>query len=116
MNGQSTVQQKKRSNAAVSHSVWSSCSGTLLFHSNQQFMKSFLTEIFRDKNGNFSLRECVNALLVVVMIISWTGQQFFAKPIPEFMFYSFTSLVAAGYFGYSIERKTFDKNENEQKN
>jgi hypothetical protein len=73
-------------------------------------MKNFLQEIFRDKNGNFSLRECVNALLVLIMVISWIAQQFFSKAIPEFMFYSFTSLVAAGYFGYSIERKSFDKN------
>lgn len=72
-------------------------------------MKQFLQEIFRDKNGDFSLRESVNALLVMVMIISWIAQQFYNKTIPEFMFYSFTSLVAAGYFGYSLERKNFSQ-------
>ena len=34
------------------------------------------------------------------------AQQFFGKNIPEFMFYSFISLVAASCFGYSLERAT----------
>ena len=72
-------------------------------------MKTFLKEIFRDKNGDFSLRECVIALLVLIILTSWFAQQFFGKAVPEFMFYSFTSLVAAGCFGYSIERKTFEQ-------
>lgn len=77
-------------------------------------MKNFIQEVLKDKNGNFSLRECVIAILVLVIIISWIAQQFFSKAVPEFMFYSFTSLIAAGCFGYSIEKKTFDSNNQNQ--
>ena len=78
-------------------------------------MNIFLKQILRDKNGSFSLREVIIALLVFIMLVSWIAQQFFGKNIPEFMFYSFTSLVAAGCFGYSIEKKTFDSaNTNQQ--
>lgn len=75
-------------------------------------MKKFIQEILRDKNGDFSLRECVIAILILIIVVSWIAQQFFSKAVPEFMFYSFTSLVAAGCFGYSIEKRTFDKPEN----
>lgn len=70
-------------------------------------MNTFLKQILRDKNGCFSLREVIIALLVFIMLVSWIAQQFFGKAVPEFMFYSFTSLVAAGCFGYSIEKKAF---------
>ena len=76
-------------------------------------MKNFLKEVLKDKNGNFSLREFAIAILIAVIIISWIAQQFFSKVVPEFMFYSFTSLVAAGCFGYSIEKKSFDNNQNQ---
>ncbi len=76
-------------------------------------MKDFLKEVLRDKNGAFSLRESAIAILILIMLVSWIAQQFFAKAVPEFMFYSFTSLIAAGCFGYSIEKRTFDKNENQ---
>ena len=75
-------------------------------------MKKFIQEILRDKNGDFSLRELVIAILILIVVVSWIAQQFFSKAIPEFMFYSFISLIAAGCFGYSIEKKTFDKPEN----
>lgn len=74
-------------------------------------MKRFVVQILRDKNGDFSIREFVIAVLLLIIIVSWAAQQFFGKAVPEFMFYSFTSLVAAGCFGYSIERKSF-QNEN----
>lgn len=74
-------------------------------------MKTFLKQILRDKNGDFSLREAVIAVLLFIIIISWIGQQFFGKAVPEFMFYSFTSLVAAGCFGYSLEKKTYTQND-----
>ncbi len=78
-------------------------------------MKNFIKEILRDKNGNFSIREFVIAILVLIIIASWMAQQFFGKAVPEFMFYSFTSLVAAGCFGYSIEKRTFEQsNQNNQ--
>jgi hypothetical protein len=69
-------------------------------------MKHFIQQLFRDKDGNFSLRELAIALFILVLIISWIAKQFFRLDVPEFMFYSFTSLVGAGCFGYSIERKT----------
>lgn len=73
-------------------------------------MKKFLLEVLRDKNGSFSLRELTIALLLLIVLTSWIAQQFFGKAVPEFMFYSFISLVAAGCFGYSLERKTTDTN------
>jgi len=76
-------------------------------------MKQFIQEVLRDKNGDFSLRECVIAILILIIVVSWIAQQFFSKAVPEFMFYSFISLIAAGCFGYSIEKKTFDNNQNQ---
>lgn len=72
------------------------------------FVKQFMQQALRDKNGEFSLRECVIAVLTIIMTISWAAEQFLHKPVPEFMFYSFTSLIAAGCFGYSIEKKSFN--------
>ena len=69
-------------------------------------MKTFFQQLFKDKNGSFSLRELAIALFILVTIVSWISQQFFRLDVPEFMFYSFVSLVGAGCFGYSIERKT----------
>jgi len=69
-------------------------------------MKHFIQQLFKDKDGSFSLRELATSLFILVLIISWIAEQFFRLPVPEFMFYSFSSLVAAGCFGYSIERKT----------
>ncbi len=69
-------------------------------------MKDFFRQLFKDKDGNFSMRELAIALFILVVIISWIAQQFFNKAVPEFMFYSVVSLVGAGCFGYSIERKT----------
>lgn len=69
-------------------------------------MKNFFHQLFKDKDGNFSLRELVIALFILVVIVSWIAQQFFKLDVPEFMFYSFVSLIGAGCFGYSIERKT----------
>jgi hypothetical protein len=71
----------------------------------QYLMKAFLQQLFKDKNGSFSLRELAVALFVLVIIISWIAQQFFGLNVPEFMFYSFVSLVGAGCFGYSLEKK-----------
>lgn len=65
--------------------------------------------MFQDKNGSYSLREAVIAVLLLIIISGWIAHQFFGKQMPEFMFYSFISLIAAGCFGYSIERKSFDQ-------
>ena len=69
-------------------------------------MKNFFQQLFKDKDSNFSLRELATAVFILVLITSWIAKQFFKLDVPEFMFYSFTSLVGAGCFGYSIERKT----------
>lgn len=74
-------------------------------------MNQFIKQLLKDKNGDFSLRETVIAILICIIIVSWAAQQFFGKAVPEFMFYSFTSLVAAGCFGYSLEKKSCTTNE-----
>ena len=66
----------------------------------------FLEQLFKDKNGSFSLRELATALFILVVIVSWIAKQFFKYDVPEFMFYSFVSLVGAGCFGYSLEKKS----------
>jgi len=68
--------------------------------------KSFCEQILKDKDGSYNLREMVTLIFVVITIISWIAEQFFGIAVPEYMFYSFVSLVGAGCFGYSIERKT----------
>lgn len=75
--------------------------------------KNCLRQLFKDKNDCYSLREIATALLIIAMLTSWIAQQFFHKNIPEFMFYSFATLIGAGCFGYSIERKTFTDNKTE---
>ncbi|MCC7302779.1 MAG: hypothetical protein IT233_09065 [Bacteroidia bacterium] len=60
----------------------------------------------KDKEGNYSLREAVTLVFVAATLISWIAQQFFHIAIPEFMFYSFVSIVGAGCFGYSLEKKS----------
>lgn len=71
-----------------------------------QDKKDCMKQLFKDKNNCYSLREIATALLIIALITSWVAQQFFHKNIPEFMFYSFATLVGAGCFGYSIEKKT----------
>jgi hypothetical protein len=75
-------------------------------------MKKIISELFKDKNGCYSLREVTIALLILALISSWVAQQFFNKAVPEFMFYSFASLIGAGCFGYSLEKKTTIDNNN----
>lgn len=68
-------------------------------------MKNILENLIKDKNERYSLREVVIAICMVLIIISWIAQIVFNVPTPEYMFYSIVSLVAAGCFGYSIEKK-----------
>lgn len=68
-------------------------------------VKKFIDQLFQDKNGNYSLREAVTLLFIAAILVSWVARQFFHQEVPEFMFYSFVSLVGAGCFGYSLERK-----------
>jgi hypothetical protein len=70
--------------------------------------KPCLKQLFKDKNDCYSLREIATALLLLALLTSWVAQQFFDKDIPEFIFYSFATLIGAGGFGYSLERKSFD--------
>ena len=65
--------------------------------------------MFKDKQGCYSIREVVIGLLIIAVIASWIAQQFFSRQIPEFMFYSFASLIGTGCFGYSLEKKTTTK-------
>jgi hypothetical protein len=69
-------------------------------------MKQIIKQLFQDKDGNYSLREMVVLIFTLVIVASWAGQQFLGKTIPEYMFYSLVSLVGAGSFGYSLERKS----------
>jgi hypothetical protein len=73
-------------------------------------MREFFRNILKDKSGTFSLRETVVAIFVVVTLIAWMAEQFFFLSCPEFMFYGFVSLIAAGCFGYSLERKPIFNN------
>ena len=79
-------------------------------------MKNFIKQILQDKNGNFSLREALTIILILLIVVSWVAQQFFGKNIPEFMFYSFISLIAASCFGYSLERRSFEPLSNQKEN
>lgn len=76
-------------------------------------MKEFIRQLLKDKNDSYSLRELVIAVLLVVMVASWIGQQFFGKEVPESMYYTFASLIAGGCFGYSFERKAPSGNSNQ---
>jgi hypothetical protein len=69
-------------------------------------MKEVLHQLFKDKDGNFSLREVITLIYVLMSAISWIGQQFFGISVPEYMFYAFISMIGAGTFGYSLERKS----------
>ena len=69
-------------------------------------LKIIIHQLLKDKDGNFSLREVITLLYVLMSIISWVAQQFFGIAIPEYMFYAFISMIGAGTFGYSLEKKS----------
>ncbi len=69
-------------------------------------LKQIIHQILQDKDGNFSLREAIALIYVLMSIIAWVSQQFFGMPVPEYMFYSFISMIGAAAFGYSLERKS----------
>ena len=75
-------------------------------------MKQFVQGIFKDKEGQYAIRELATVLFVLALLVSWVAEQFFGIPAPEYMFYAFASLVGTGCFGYSIERKSTVKNTN----
>lgn len=67
-------------------------------------MKQFLLTLLKDKSGQYSMREAAVCILLLALLASWIAQQFFSKVVPEFMFFTLGSLVAAGTFGYSMEK------------
>jgi hypothetical protein len=69
-------------------------------------MKEIMHQLLKDKDGNFSLREAVTILYVLMSMVSWIAQQFFGMAIPEYMFYAFISMIGAGTFGYSLEKRS----------
>lgn len=68
-------------------------------------MKQFIQQLLQDKSGSYCMREATIGILVVALIVSWIAHQFFNKAVPDFIFYTFSSLIAAGCFGYTFERK-----------
>lgn len=69
-------------------------------------IKDIIHQLLKDKDGNFSLREVITLTYVLMSIISWVSQQFFGMEVPEYMFYAFISMIGAGTFGYSLEKKS----------
>jgi hypothetical protein len=68
-------------------------------------MKQFIQQLLKDKLGSYSMRELVIGVLLGALVVSWIAKQFYNKDVPEFMFYSFSSLIAAGCFGYTFEKR-----------
>jgi hypothetical protein len=68
-------------------------------------MSEFIKDLLKDKTGGYSLREIAIAICLLLVVASWVAQLVFNIETPEYMFYSIVSLIAAGCFGYSIERK-----------
>jgi hypothetical protein len=73
-------------------------------------MRNFLQDILKDKTGGYSLRELIIAISMALVVISWIAQLVFNISTPEYMFYSIVSLIAAGCFGYSIEKNKSTNN------
>lgn len=65
---------------------------------------NFLKQLLKDKTNSYSMRESIIAICMILIIISWFAQLLFNVTTPEYMFYSIVSLIAAGCFGYSIEK------------
>ena len=72
-------------------------------------IKQIIHQLLQDKDGNFSLREAIALIYVLMSIVAWMSQQFFGLHIPEYMFYSFMSMIGASAFGYSLEKKSNPK-------
>jgi hypothetical protein len=73
-------------------------------------MSNFLKELLKDKTNGYSLREVIIAICMLLVVASWVAQLVFNISTPEYMFYAIVSLIAAGCFGYSIERKPTNNN------
>lgn len=64
----------------------------------------FLKGTLKDKLNKPSGRELTIFIFVVMVIISWIGEQFFSKHIPQWMFITLISLIGAGIGLYTIEK------------
>lgn len=64
----------------------------------------FIKATFKDKQQNPSGRELTIFVFVLMVVSSWIGEQFFDKHIPQWMFVSFISLIAAGIGLYTFEK------------
>ena len=73
-------------------------------------IKNIIHQLLKDKDGNFSLREVITIIYVLMSMVSWIAQQFFGSTIPEYMFYAFISMIGAGTFGYSLEKRSKQPN------
>lgn len=73
---------------------------------------AFIKATFRNKKLNPSGREVTVFVFVLIVIASWIGEQFFGKAIPQWMFISFISLIAAGIGLYTFEPSKFTTEEN----
>jgi len=68
----------------------------------------FIKGTFRDKLNKPSGRELTIFVFVIMVIISWIGEQFFGKHIPQWMFISFISLITAGIGLYTFEKPNIE--------
>lgn len=67
----------------------------------------FIKATFQDKQQNPSGRELTVFVFVLIVITSWIGQQFFHKPIEQWMFLTFIGVITAGIGLYTIEPNKF---------
>ena len=63
-----------------------------------------LTDFFRDKHGNLSFREFCAPVLLLLIIVSLVGAQFFRQPVEPTMFLTLVGAFSSCQFGYSIEK------------
>lgn len=68
----------------------------------------FIIATLKDKQQNPSGREITVLVFVLIVIVSWIGEQFFDKHIPQWMFVAFISLIAAGLGFYTFEKPKTD--------
>lgn len=71
-----------------------------------------MKKLLKDKHDNYSMRELVIALAMLLIVASWIANLAFGVATPEHMFYALVSLIATGCFGYSIERPSYTNQPN----
>ena len=72
-------------------------------------MTTFLKTLLKDKHHSYSLRELAIAICMLLLISSWVAELCFGVHTPEHMIYALVSLIAAGCFGYSIEKQSINQ-------